>query len=378
MLVARLAQMENNERQRLMKRAAQLRKATRPPAVKTAALRRYLQDDEEPQAIRRRAPSLEDYVWRLLTEEEASASGEVGESALRGTVVSIGPRVCEVMVDGKLTNCLLSPDLAARQQTELAVGDVATLERRGGETIVNGVLPRRTKLSRPDAGNLNLERVIVANVDVVVVVVSVISPPLHPRLIDRYLIAIQRGGATPIIAVNKLDLHASEAELQEDLARLAPYQVLGVPVVLCSANTGRGREELLECLHGRVSAFVGHSGVGKSSLLNMVKPDLSLKTGEVSDGYGRGTHTTTRSTLWDLGSGTRVIDTPGIRSFGLWNLREDELPYFFPEFAVAGRCKFGDCTHTHEPGCCVKVAVQTGAIAEDRYDTYLRIKETLK
>lgn len=370
--------MESNERQRLMKRAAQLKKATRLPAAKAVARRSYDDEDDEPVMVRRRAPSLEDYVWKLLADEEVPASAGPVSAKLTGMVVSIGPRVCEVMVDGRLTNCLLSPDLASRQQTELAVGDEAALERRGGETIVVGVLPRRTKLSRPDAGNANLERVIVANVDVVVVVVSVVSPPLHPRLIDRYLIAIQRGGAIPVIAVNKLDLHASESELREDVARLAPYRALGVPVVLCSANTGRGREELLECLHGRVSAFVGHSGVGKSSLLNMVKPELSLKTGDVSDGYGRGTHTTTRSTLWDLGNGTRVIDTPGIRSFGLWNLQEDELPYYFAEFALAGRCKFGDCTHTHEPGCCVKVAVERGSIAEDRYDTYLRIKETLK
>ncbi len=369
--------MESNERQRLMKRAAQLKKATRPPATKAVARRSYDDEDDEPIMVRRRAPSLDDYVWQLLGEEETPTATPLAPK-LTGMVVSIGPRVCDVMLEGRLTSCKLSPDLAARQQTELAVGDEAALERRGSDTIVVGVLPRRTKLSRPDAGNCNLERVIVANVDVVVVVVSVISPPLHPRLIDRYLIAIQRGGAIPVIAVNKLDLHSSEADLREDVWRLAPYQALGIPVVLCSASNGRGREELLQALQGRVSAFVGHSGVGKSSLLNMVKPELSLKTGDVSNGYGRGTHTTTKSTLWDLGNETLVIDTPGIRSFGLWNLREDELPYYFPEFAMVGRCKFGDCTHTHEPGCSVKVAVETGTIAEDRYDTYLRIKTTLE
>ncbi len=391
-LATRLAQMENNERQRLLKRAALMKKATRPPTVKARPGRFDVDDDDQPVLVKRRALSLDDYVWKLLAEEEGiDAAGDrssanqsesqtslgAREGELSGTVVSIGPRVCEVSIDGQLTLCSLSPDLAARQQTELAVGDVAALEKRGRDTVVLAVLPRRTKLSRPDAGNANLERVIVANVDTVVVVVSVVSPPLHPRLIDRYLIAIQRGGATPVIAVNKLDLHESEEALAEDLERLAPYRALGVPVVLCSAASNRGRDELLEALKGRVSAFVGHSGVGKSSLLNMVRPDLSLKTGEVSHGQGRGTHTTTRSTLIDLGDGTRVIDTPGIRSFGLWNLKEDELPWYFPEFAAVARCKFGNCTHTHEPGCSVKEAVEDGRIAGDRYDTYLRIKATL-
>jgi ribosome biogenesis GTPase len=314
---------------------------------------------------------------RLLAEESTSAISGAHPMGSRATVVSIGPRHCEVALGDSIVSCPLSPDIAERQQTEIAVGDDVLLENRGSASVVVGVLPRRTKLSRPDAGNANLERVIVANVDVVVVVVSVVSPPLHPRLIDRYLIAIQRGGAKPVIAVNKLDLCASDEELAEAERQLKPYQCLGIPIVLCSANEGRGREELLQALSGQMSAFVGHSGVGKSSLLNMVCPELSLQVGAVSRGQGRGTHTTTRSSLRDLGEGTRVIDTPGIRSFGLWNLEEADLPWYFPEFAALGRCKFGDCTHTHEPGCRVKSALETGAVSAERYDTYIRIRSTL-
>lgn len=377
-LAARLAQMDGNERQRLMKRAAQLKKATRPRAAPSRL--RDLDDDyeDEPRGAKTRGASLSDYMWKLLQEEETPPAAAPALGGPSGTVISIGPRLCEVSVSGTMESCPLAPEVAARQETDLAVGDEAVLERRGGQHWVIGILPRRTKLSRPDVGNQNLERVIVANVDSVVVTVSVVSPPLHPRLIDRYLIAIQRGGAKPILAVNKLDLHPSEFALEEDLLKLRPYEALGIPVVQCSAATGRGRDELRNLLSCQVSAFVGHSGVGKSSLLNMMKPELELETGDVSEGYGRGTHTTTRSTLWDLGEDTRIIDTPGIRSFGLWNLGEDELPYYFPEFAAVGRCKFGDCSHTHEPGCAVKRAVDEGAIAEDRYDTYLRIKSTLE
>ena len=158
---------------------------------------------------------------------------------------------------------------------------------------------------------------------------------------------------------------------------MKPYEGLGVPIIRCSAAEGRGRTELRRALAGKVSAFVGHSGVGKSSLLNSLKPDLGLQVGDVSHGYGRGTHTTTRSTMWDIGEGTKIIDTPGVRSFGLWKLTAAELPWYFPEFSAVGRCKFRDCGHTHEPVCAVKDAVEAGDISRDRYDTYLRILESL-
>ena len=138
-----------------------------------------------------------------------------------------------------------------------------------------------------------------------VVVVSVVSPPLHPRIIDRYLIAIQKGGCQPAIVVNKIDL-LPQAEREGELAKLACYERLGVPVLPCAAASHEGIEALRELLAGQLAAFVGHSGVGKSSLVNALKPELDVKVGDVSAGYGRGTHTTTSSTLLDLGSGTRV------------------------------------------------------------------------
>jgi ribosome biogenesis GTPase len=236
------------------------------------------------------------------------------------------------------------------------------------------VLPRRTKLSRPDPQNPNIERVIVSNVDLVVITVSVKTPPLHPRLIDRYLVAIQRGGATPVICVNKLDLLPEAAERGEELHKLTPYEDLGIEITTCSTTTFEGMARLRQVVEAKTCAFVGHSGVGKSSILNALSPELKLETAKLSEGYGRGRHTTTASSLHYLPGGTRLIDTPGIRSFGVWKMEPRELVWYFPEFQEpAAECRFNDCSHTHEPDCGIKTAVARGGVSTHRYDTYLRL-----
>jgi len=379
-LEKRLSSLDSNERQKLFKRAAQMRKlAQRKNNTRPRRAYLSLAEDDEPAELGQRQPqsSLHDWALRLLLEEAPPGIAELAVKHPLGTVIAIGPRSAEVVLEGRTLTCLLSKELAESQQTDIAVGDLVEVTRKGEDTaIIESVRPRRTKLSRPDPASQHRERVIVANVDVVVVVVSVVSPPLHPRLIDRYLIAIRRGGAEAVICVNKADL-LSDDEFERELEALRPYTALDLPVIRCSAASALGGEELRDALKGKVSAFVGHSGVGKSSLLNAMKPELDLEVGSVSQGYGRGTHTTTRSTMWDLGEETYIIDTPGVRSFGLWKLAPDELPWYFPEFSAVGSCKFRDCGHTHEPACAVKDAVETGRISQDRYETYLRILETL-
>jgi ribosome biogenesis GTPase len=246
------------------------------------------------------------------------------------------------------------------------------------EPMVEEVLPRRATLSRPDPFYGHIERVVAANIDSVVIVVSVRTPPLHPKLIDRYLIAVQRGGAESILCVNKIDLLDNEADCQSELSKLRPYRELGLPILLCSSEDGRGIDQLRAVLAGRRCVFVGHSGVGKSSLTNALDPSLGLVTNTLREGDGKGRHTTTASQLYDLPGGIQVIDTPGIREFGLWKLTPEEVRWYFTEFdPFAPACKFADCSHTHEPTCAVKRAVHQGRLSRSRYESYCRILETL-
>ncbi len=362
-----MASLDRNERAKLAKRASQLRKLapTRKPARSHGNL---MEDEDSPIAVKK-TKSLEDYIWQIVSAE--SPAPESCGPTERLLVVGVLKNGFEVMRDGQ--------KLVARPRSQtlepIAVGDEALVECIGQDLFVTGFAPRRSSLSRPDVDKSNRQRVIAANLDSVVVVVSVISPPLHPRLIDRYLLAIQYGGCQPVLVVNKLDL-AGEELRRTELAKLDPYLCLDLPIFPCVAHTGEGISELRAYLAGQTAAFVGHSGVGKSSLINAFDERLQQDVGSVSEVYGRGTHTTTRSSLIDLGD-MRVIDTPGIRSFGLWDIKADELKLYFPEFLAADRCRFSDCTHVHEPGCGVKRAVETGQIPEARYETYLRIMESL-
>ncbi|HSN69669.1 MAG TPA: ribosome small subunit-dependent GTPase A, partial [Thermoanaerobaculia bacterium] len=188
-----------------------------------------------------------------------------------------------------------------------------------------------------------------------------------------YLIAIQSGGAQPLIAVNKVDLVPSE-DRELILSELDPYRALGIPVVLCSSETREGLEELRQRLLGRLAVFVGHSGVGKSSLIKALKPEITVRVGKIRARTGTGRHTTTRSTLYDLGGETRIIDTPGIREFGLWQVDPRELRYYFPEIQDrALACRFNDCLHDQEPECAVKEAAERGEIPSERYANYLKM-----
>ena len=238
--------------------------------------------------------------------------------------------------------------------------------------------PRETALSRPqplsnkrrDAYDSEVfEKVIAANMNQLVVVVSVIQPAMRRRLLDRYLIVAERGELPLILAVNKIDLG------EPDEGLLADYAVLGVRAVRCSAATGAGLDELREVLKDRKSILAGQSGVGKSSLLNAIMPTLNLTTREVRIRDARGRHTTSAATLYELPFGGIVVDTPGVRELGL-DIAPAVLPWYFPEIAqLAPDCKFRNCTHTHEPHCAVQAAAEAGQVPAHRYDSYLRMLE---
>jgi ribosome biogenesis GTPase len=317
----------------------------------------------------RKRPSIDD----LVAQARDGFESEVGEIENPGIVMSVASGRCRVFRDGEELDAFVPPEIAVRQRSALAVGDRVDVIREGEAWRVRAVMPRTTVLARPDPLHAHRQRLIAANVDVVIHVVSVKAPPLRPRLIDRYLIAIQRGGAQPVLCVNKIDLLDAE-ERETELEKLAPYLDLDVPIIGASTKTGEGLEALRDLVQGKMAALVGHSGVGKSSILNALDTSLQLATNDLHHKRATGRHTTTASTLYDFGDGTYLIDTPGIREFGLWDLDRETLRDYFPEFTEpAESCRFTDCTHVHEPDCEVQERVEGGELNAARYETYVRL-----
>ena len=323
----------------------------------------------------------------------ADGTAETSDPVLPGEalVVAISRGQCEAEMDGEIVVCHLPKALALVQKSDLAVGDRLRVARRpSGELVVAQVLPRWSRLSRPDPLLAHRERVLAANLDLAVVVTALRRPALATGLLDRFLVALAHGGVPAAIVVNKYDLAeapgsagsagstGSDAAGDPELARLAPDRALRIPFLFCSAKSGLGLEELRSLLARKTVVFVGHSGVGKSSLLAALSPELDVRVGEVSTMNARGRHTTTRARIYRLPNETRIIDTPGIREFGLWQLSREELSLYFEEFeTLAPHCRFNDCSHSHEPSCAVREAAASGALDANRYETYLRILASL-
>jgi ribosome biogenesis GTPase / thiamine phosphate phosphatase len=306
-----------------------------------------------------RAANRKKRLQKILAAKKAKQKPPASklESGRAALVVGVGPGLAMIAIDGETRQ--------VRCDLPVAPGDGVEIRHEK----VTAIAPRRTTLARMDPANPYRERVIAANLDTLVIVAAIADPPLRPGLIDRYLVAAARGGVQPILCVNKLDLSG-------DTSVLALWREMGVPVVLCSTVSGAGVDELRDLLAGSLSVLAGHSGVGKSSLLNALADQRHARTGAVSDLTGKGRQTTTSSRLYELRNGARIIDTPGIREFDLGRVTLPELQAAFAEFE-AYTCRFRDCTHRTEPECGVRAAFETGAIAKARYGSYLRLAEEI-
>jgi ribosome biogenesis GTPase / thiamine phosphate phosphatase len=262
----------------------------------------------------------------------------------------------------------------------VSIGDrVRYVEAGDGRGMIVELLPRASKLSRPAPvpGQRVFEQVIVSNADLVLPVFAIANPTPKWGLLDRYLVSAEAAEIPALIVINKLDLAWKNPGFDEEMAI---YRRIGYPVLLVSAATGEGIEELKQALQGKQSVMVGKSGVGKTSLLNAIQPGLGLRVKAVSNGeLGKGRHTTTHLEMFELEFGGALVDTPGSREFGLWDIAVDELAYLFPEMAeYVGRCKFGlSCHHDQEPGCAVRKAVMAEAISPYRYQSYMNLRREL-
>ena len=293
-------------------------------------------------------------------------------TGLQGIVVTVVGMSARVEMEDRVVDCTVRGILTEIETgftNALAVGDrVVVSEESVGSWVVEDVLPRRTSLTRPDPFLTPRQQVIAANVDQLLVVSSWREPDIWLELIDRYLIASERAGISPLICVNKVDLVEDPAELE---LTLRPYLDLGHRVIRASAIAGQGLDELREVLRDSTTLVVGMSGTGKSSLLSAVQPGLRLRTAQVSEYSGQGRHTTTLARLLKLDVGGYVADTPGIREFGLSGLTRIELPDYFPEIAaLAPGCRFSNCSHTAEPDCAVRAAEESGELSAARAHSY--------
>ena len=265
------------------------------------------------------------------------------------------------------------------ERLKLAVGDEVLFEpdARGGTWAISEILPRRSRLARRAPGGGYGERIVAANVDQVVIVFAAAKPEPHPRMLDRFLVIAEANELAAHVVVNKIDL-VGEATARE---RFADYERAGYRVHYTSVKHPEGLTTTRGILGGRVSVLTGPSGVGKSSLLNALFPGLGLRVGEISESVNKGRHTTVGATMIPLpdDEGGYVVDTPGLREVGMWALPAEHLDRCFPELRpYADRCRFADCTHTAEPECAVKSAVEHGLVSPRRFESYLKLRNELE
>jgi ribosome biogenesis GTPase / thiamine phosphate phosphatase len=306
-------------------------------------------------------------VWRVHT-----AQGSVVNASMRGRLKKADY--------GRREGGAIRRDTveASAQVVKLAVGDhvMVTPDAVDDAWTIDEILPRSSRLARRAPGGGYGERIIAANVDQVVVVFAAAKPEPHPRMLDRFLVIAEANQIPARVIVNKVELTGEDAAR----GRFHSYEEAGYPLHYTSVLEGRGLEPLQDVLRGRTSVLTGPSGVGKSSLMNALFPGLNLRVAEISESVNKGRHTTVGAFAHPLpgDEGGYVVDTPGLREVGLWNLGITRLDHCFPEFRpLTDQCRFADCRHSVEPGCGIRTALAEGRIEADRYESYLKLMEEL-
>ena len=257
----------------------------------------------------------------------------------------------------------------------ITVGDNVVFERDNlqNQGVITEIKDRKNYICRKSINLSKISHIIASNIDVAFLVVSMVEPRTPLGFIDRFLVAAESFRIKTILIFNKIDLN--NAKTQEICQKWQDlYTSIGYECITTSAVTGQGMDILKQKMQGQVSLFSGQSGVGKSSIINLLEPNLQLKTAHVSDYNSKGKHTTTFAEMFELSFGGFIIDTPGIKEFGLIQYKKEEVSHYFPEMLnLLSDCKFHNCTHTHEPQCAVKQALEDGKIASTRYQNYLNI-----
>ena len=281
--------------------------------------------------------------------------------------------------DGTLVECKIKGNFrlkGIRSTNPIAVGDrVHIAPNAEGTAFITEIEDRKNYIIRRASNLSKQSHIIAANVDACMLVVTVNYPETSTTFIDRFLASAEAYRVPVNLVFNKVDLY-SEDELRYLDGLVNLYTHIGYPCYRISAVNGEGIGALKEDLQGKITLFSGHSGVGKSTLINYLLPDLQIKRGEISSVHNKGMHTTTFSEMYPIGDNGYIIDTPGIKGFGTFDMKDEEVGHYFKEiFEFSARCKYGNCTHRHEPGCAVREAVENHYISESRYNSYLNILE---
>lgn len=282
--------------------------------------------------------------------------------------------------DGTMYNCKIKGNFrlkGIRSTNPVAVGDrVEVLVNVDGTAFITAIEPRRNYIIRR-ASNLSKEsHILAANIDMTALVVTLANPITNTTFIDRFLATAMAYNVPALLVINKVDLldSADDRELLDAVVYL--YESIGYEVVKVSAKTGDGVDVLREKLRDKLTLLSGNSGVGKSTLVNLLIPEAAARVGAVSDSHHTGMHTTTFSEMYTLPGGGSLIDTPGVKGFGTIDFEREQVSHYFPEiFATSANCRYGNCTHTHEPGCAVLRAVEESRISQSRYASYLSIMD---